>query len=585
MKITLTPIILFCFLMSHATGQSLVINEFMSDNESRVADEDEDYNDYIEIFNRSQFSINLSEYCLSDDGDLLGKWSFPDQILAPLDYLLVFASGKDKVSPIELHTNFKIDSAGEELFLSKSGQVIDQVASVSLNVNQAYIRLPDGSGNWVKTPQSSPESTNNLANPFSFSHQEGFYDSDFELVVSPFLTDTIFYTLNGDIPTPESAVFNESIVIRERINDPNFFSEIKSSPNQDLISFHAWVSPNENLHKASILRCASYKNGELTSPIYTQTYFVDPDLSAKYTLPVISLVTQGDNLFNEEDGIYVPGVHYDANNPEWTGNYFEKGDDWERDVHITYFEEDGEVGFSQDAGIRIHGGKTRQAAQKSLRLYARSEYGKNSFDYPLLPQRDEDEYKRFVLRTTMGDWGKETMIKDALAQDICSDMELEYQDFRPVIVYINGEYWGIHTLRERVDKHYLASNFEIDDDDVEIKKWTNLDYDNMIDFITGNDLSISANYDVVRQQIEIENFIDYYIAEMFFSNSDWPANNIKVWRQKPSGKWRWILFDLDAGFRSRDFNMMEYATLDDSSITSWPNPPYSTFLFRHLLKE
>ncbi len=159
------------------------------------------------------------------------------------------------------------------------------------------------------------------------------------------------------------------------------------------------------LDKATILRCASFHNGIRTSEIYTKSFFVGDDITEKYSIPVISLVTEGDNLFDFERGAYIPGVHYSTNAPRYTGNYFKKTNEWEKPVHIEYFESEGLLGFSQDAGLKIHGGKTRTASQKSLKLFAREVYGKRHFNYNLFPATELSSYDRFILRTPMGNWG------------------------------------------------------------------------------------------------------------------------------------------------------------------------------------
>ena len=259
-----------------------------------------------------------------------------------------------------------------------------------------------------------------------------------------------------------------------------------------------------------------------------------------------------------------------------------KGDNWERNIHIEYFDSNGNLGFSQDAGIRIHGGKTRQAAQKSLRLYARNEYGEKYFNYKLLPKKQVNKYKRIILRTSMGAWAGQTIIQDALAQNISASLKIDYQDFQPVIVYINGEYWGIHTIRDRIDERYIEYTHNIDKDSVEFKEKGNIAYGSLIDFIENNSLEYNSNYEYVKTQIDIENYIDYTISELFFANLDWPANNMKLWREIPNGKWKWILYDLDAGFGDENYNMLIHSTENNSSDT-WTNA--ATFLFRNLLKN
>ncbi|MFW6309810.1 MAG: CotH kinase family protein, partial [Prolixibacteraceae bacterium] len=476
---------------------------------------------------------------------------------------------------------------------NSTGTLIDQTNAVELSEDQSLGRYPDGSGTWLPTFFVTPGKTNNSVNHILFSAEEGFYNSPFHLHVNSLNGDTVFYTTDGSVPDQTSFVFPESLLMDYTCSSPNVISEISSTPPQSQISYKCWESPGTVIHKANILRCASYRNGTRTSKIYTHTFFVDSAISGKFSIPVLSLVTDAENLFNYDSGIYVPGKYFNPENPEWTGNYFNKGAEWEKPVHIAYFENDGEPAFSQDAGIRIHGFKTRQTAQKSLRLYARKEYGEKNFDYRLLPQKENDEYKRFILRTTMGDWWSSTVINDILAREIAGGLNIETQDHRPVAIYLNGEYWGMYSLRDRIDERYISYTFNIDKDSVDIingnyglvDAGSNEHYIKLAEFVESNDLSFKSNYEYVQSQIDIDNFIDYLISQMFFANVDWPGNNQRLWRpQTPGGKWRWILFDVDAGFGNVNRNMFEFS-FDNTSGLSWRDLPVSTFLFKNLLNN
>ena len=584
-------IILSLLLSSQTFAQYIKINEFMAKNENSIVDEDNEYHDWIELHNSHSETINLNNYSLSDNEDNLNKWQFPNITIAPQSCLLIFASGKNRITS-ELHTNFKISSEGESLYLSNpQGTIIDFIPAVNLGADDSFGRLPDGSNNLIHLEHSSPGNSNNNSSQLIFSSPAGFYDEAFNLNIQSLIGDTIYYTIDGSIPTMNSNVFTDSIFIYNRNSEPNYFSEFPTSPDQSLISYKAWEPPSKILDKGNIIRCVSYKDGIPSSKVYTSTYFVDENISTKYTLPVISMVTEESNLFDSDSGIYVPGVHFNINNPEWTGNYCKSGIKWEKPVHVEYFDKNGALGFSQDAGLRIHGGKTRIAAQKSLRLYARNEYDKKYFNYPLLPQKENTEYKRFILRTTMGSWHDQSIIKDVLAHEIAKELNIETQDFQPIIVFLNGEYWGVHTLRDKIDEHYINYEFDLDKDSVDliggnynlIFAGDNSHYKNVLEFIENNDIRDLNNYEYLKTQIDIDNYIDYQISEMFFANFDWPENNMKLWRpQTENGRWRWIFYDLDAGLKNINYNMFVHCTNTDESI-SWPNPPHSTFLFRNLL--
>ncbi len=573
------------FFVFQVSGQDVVINEFMSKNNSTIEDKDGDYSDWIELYNNSNSNINLKDYSLSDNIDETTKWIFPDLEILPHDFVLVFASGKDVLDKSELHTNFKISAGGEELFLYDNfGTIIDQTDAIDLFADESYCRFPDGSEHWIISSNATPKQSNDTTNELLFSHSQGFYKNPILLEIASTTDDTIYYTLNGDIPTDKSNIYNKPLSIKNRSSQPNKVSKIATTPPQDVISFKAWEYPKKLIDKATTIRCASFRNGVRTSDVYAKTYFIDKEIEGKYTLPIISIITAEENLFSPDSGLFVPGKNYDDNNPEWTGNYFMKGDDWERGVHIEYFDKDGNLGFSQNAGLRIHGGKTCQASQKSLRLYARKEYGKKYFDYKLLPGRNQKKYKRFLLRTTMASWGGQTIIKDAFAHNVSSQLNVDYQEFQPVIVYINGEYWGIYTIRDRIDERYIEYTHNIDKDSVEFFEWGNAHYQNLINFLEANNLKDDVNYNYVTKQIDIDNYIDYSIAELFFANYDWPSNNMKFWRKKNTGKWRWVFFDLDAGFGNFKRNMLVHNTNEDESVI-WPNPPYSTLLFRSLIQN
>jgi len=576
------------------SGQGIVINEFMSDNESTIMDKDGDYSDWLELYNNSDSPINLYQYQISDNSNILNKWIFPEIIIPPQGFLIVFASGKDVYNPEELHTNFSIDAEGEALFLSdNNGTLIDQTNAFILWDDESLGRYPDGSENWLKSSLTTPGNSNNTANHLVFSADEGFYSAPFILSIKSLTGDTVYFTSDGSVPDENSHVFPDSMLMLYRYSDPNYFAEIQTTPPQDMISYKAWESPGTVIHKASVIRSASFRNGVRTSKIYTHTYFIDSMMHSKYQLPVISLVTDEKNLFDPDSGIYIPGKYFNPDDPEWSGNYFKTGKGWERPVCISYFEKDGTPGFSQDAGIRIHGFKSRQASQKSLRLYARKEYGRKSFNYQLLPQRSVTDYKRFILRTTMGDWFSNTLIRDILAKEISRDLDLEYQEHQPAVVYLNGEYWGIYTIRDRLDERYIEYLYDIDKDHVDMINGNYLDvqagsnehYVRLAEFIEANDLLHDDNYNFVATQIDISNFIDYQISELFFANLDWPVNNQRLWRpQTPDGKWRWILYDVDAGFHDPEFSMLHHSLLEHIG-TEWQNMPVSTFLFENLLKN
>ncbi|MDA3892058.1 MAG: CotH kinase family protein [Salinivirgaceae bacterium] len=577
---------IYVFFVIVANSQSIVINEFLASNNSIITDYKGDYTDFIELYNNSNDTISLQGYKLSDNEENPLKWEVPDIQLNPKCFLLIFASGKDTLVNGEVHTNFKISADGEPIILtSKSNIIIDSFASIPLNSNESYGRLPDGSNTTFILHNATPgysNTFNNVNNQLIFSKLSGFYQNDFNLTITTIGIGKIHYTLNGDIPNTNDSTYRGGIPIKCRNNEPNFYSEIPTTSDNTPDKSVPWRSPQRKVKKATVLRCALFMNDSIVSPVYSHTYFVDSTYN--YNLPVISIITEGENFFDDTIGIYVPGIHYNPNNPYWTGNFFKRGDNWERPIHIEYFDSNGKSGFAQNAGARIFGGFTRYGAQKSLRIHARNNYGDKYFNYKLFPNRDLDKTNCFILRTTMGASKAQTIFGDALAHNIVSNLNIDYQDFRPSIVFINGEYWGIHTIRERIDEKYIEAHYGIDDDSVIMEElyYGNLFWD-LKDTIIDMDFSSTKDYEYINSVIDINSFIDYHIAEMFFANKDWPRSNNKWWKTKNTdSKWKWIFYDIDGGYGSNAARNM-YTHLTQDNIDVWPYFPDAALLFRKLI--
>ena len=582
--LTAFPLALAAALVAPSVGsaQVVAINEVVSRNRSSPVDRFGERPDWIELVNTGSRPIDLDGFTIGDAADGPG-WRLPAFELEPGRLLVVYASGRDTILNEELHADFRVSGDGEALFLRDSaGRIADAVDVPPLDPNSAYARLPSGTGAWYVTRLTSPGLPNE-ANALSVSHPPGFYGESFALRVQSALGDSVRYTLDGSPPTAESRLYDGSVTIERRVGEPNVYSAIPTTAPQNQLSYIAWSDPEYEVPKVTVLRIASFRDGKRTSPIDTYSYVVGPRLPGAGLAPMISLVVDSDDLFDYERGIYTTGANFDPADPEWTGNSFMKGRAWERPAHVSFFGTDGAAGFAQDAGVRIHGQKTRQCAQKSFRLYARGEYGGDVFEHALFPSGANAEYERVVLRTSMGAWGYPTMITDALAHEIVAELDIEAQDYRPVSVYLNGEYWGVYTLTDRIDERYLAYRTDLPLDSIELWDWPALDdFRPLVHFAEENDLNVHSNYEYVASRVDIENLITYTIVQQFFANEDWPANNNAFWRPR-GGKWRWILFDLDAGFRRVDYNSLERMIVDFPDDGSWSATWFYTALFSNLL--
>lgn len=405
-----------------------------------------------------------------------------------------------------------------------------------------------------------------ISNQLEFSHASGYYTNSFLLKIR-FIAgsdDVIYYTLDGSIPNTSSNVYGSEILLED-------------------------MSEN-GVFKATVVRACSYVDTLRTSEIINATYLITQEGSERFTMPVISLITDPENFFNYNIGIYVAGVNYDPSDPNWSGNYYMSGVEWEREVHLQYFDIYGDVRLDQDAGVRIHGGKQRAAKQKSLKFYARDEYGDDSFDYQLLPQKRKNRFKRFLLRTSYGCWNN-TVIKDPVAAQVVKGLNFNEQDYRPVIVLLNGDYWGIQTIRDYQSIHYFSNKYHINKDSVNIGQdktvydGTSIDYQIVDSILDSYTINTDSFYNQIVARYDFDNLLDYYNAEIYLNNYDWPSGNRRWWSscEYDNRKMRWILYDADATFNARggvSFDALNKATVPSGG---WPNAEKSCKLIKNVI--
>ena len=461
-----------------------------------------------------------------------------------------------------LHTNFKIKADGERITLYQAdGQFLDQINAGKLPTDISYGRQPDGGASWFYFNQPTPGAANTtqgfqqVAGEPLFSHRSGFYGQNFLLTLtasSP--QSSIYFSLDGSTPTTSANLYQTPIPILQ----------------------------------TTVIRAREFLPNGLPGKTITQSYFMNEGI----TLPVVSLATDPPNLWDPDSGIYVLGRNYEPNRPHFGANFWQ---DWERPVHVEFFEAGGELGFSLDAGMKIFGGWSRDFAQKSLVIFARSRYGAGEIEYQIFPDKPIDKFEAIVLRNSGNDW-LSTLFRDGMMQSLLKDTDLDIQAYRPAVVFLNGQYWGILNIREKINEHFVAGNRDVDPENIDLLEndnWIihgdNTHYQAMLDFIATQNMQLSATLDSIKTMMDVDNFMDYQIAQIYFDNTDWPGNNVKFWRPRiPGGRWKWIVFDTDFGFGLWDAvayrnNTLEFATAVNGP--NWPNPPWSTFLLRKLLEN
>jgi hypothetical protein len=570
----------------------------MVDNSTVLEDEDGDFSDWVEIYNGGSTPINLVGYGLSDDENDPDKWEFESNVIQPNEFLIVFCSDKDRTFGSELHTNFKLSGSDELILTNPQGSILDEkdLESSAFDVSMGYV--VDGGGQTAEFFKSTPRNTNLsgiIRNKINPSREAGFYSDAFYLKAMGSEGHAIRFTLDGSNPTLVDPLWPDSLEIIDQSPHPNSISTIPTTAD-NLYAAILWEEPVSNLFKGTVVKLRSFEAGESSSHVQNLSYFIHPEGAERYSLPVVSLITDSLNLFQYDTGIYIPGYHHDIDpnggHEVWgSGNYREKGEEWERDCHFQLFNNAGDLEVSQDVGIRIHGAGSTSYPQKSVRIYAKEKYGETKIERQLFPDSETDEFDVVVLRN-MGQDFITGVAQDVLANQIARPLNQATLHFRPVITFVNGEYWGIQNLRERFDKHFLAQFHDSHKDSIDIidsygggvDVGSNQAFLDLYNLLDNNDISIQSNYEDVASKMEIEDYIDNMLIRVYMGCYDWPGNNSKMWRERSAdGKFRWLLLDNDGCLGNASYNSLEHAT--EPNGPGWPNPPQSTLFLRRLLEN
>lgn len=392
------------------------------------------------------------------------------------------------------------------------------------------------------------------------SESPGFYSEPFLLEIKTDVENArIFFTLDGSIPTRESNEYAQPILIGQGLSSSDTFPQ------------------------ASTVRAIQFtEKMDEVSPVVTHSYFIGNPHDFSSSLPIVSMSVDPDFLFDREFGLYAGR------------NYLQRGMKWERPAHIEFFDSTGVLGFNNSVNIRIHGVESRHLPQKSFRIYANVDYdASNNIAYEIFPGYEKqltgepvNEFKTILLRNS-GNSHFRTMFRDAFVQTLADHTSLETQAYRPAVLFVNGAYWGIYNIRERIDEYFISNHYMINPDDVAFLEYvvhrglvgdreTINEYLKIYDLISENDINDEIIYRKVGDVMDLENFIDYQIIQIYSANMDWPQNNNVFWRlrldrnnpEMPDGldgRWRWILYDLDFAFHNSSLNLMTFATRDDPS--------------------
>lgn len=532
--------------MCLANTSGLYITEVMTGNRSIVGPNVKNPYDYIEIYNMSGQAVNLKGYGLSDNIKKPRKWQFPDITIENNSYLVIYCDTTQTTKDgVYYFTNFNLSKAGETVCLSTpSGEILDKIAVPQLYDDTSYGRTLGQAGLFYYS-DATPGTGNGqgftgYAEQPTFEVAGGIYerplDGENSVTITVPANSIVRYTTDGSDPTEASTQYTGPIEVRQN----------------------------------TVLRARTFRDGVEPSQIVSQTYLI----SVYHTMPVICLTTDPDNLWNEENGMFAEGPNYDRTKtrPWKDAAYWAKAwfTGW-----AEYFDENGVQQISQGMRFRIMGNFSLDMPQKSLYVKADGQFGVSSFDYAFFEDRSYTSYSSFVLRNG-GQDGLYTRVLDGLQARIVdqSDSTVANQAWKPVIVYINGEYWGHYNLRERAGVDMVAQYEGWDNPDEidmlesnglsssQVIQGTNSDYSDLYYRVKDGDLNSDPDLLAeVEANFDIDNMFDYFIFESFFGNTD-PAN-VRYYRNTKSGdgKWRYLLYDMDWGLFTSSYTEkgVEYA--------------------------
>ena len=561
-------LVLAFFVCRIPAGAQLVINELMQSNVDCIMDDLNEFPDsWVELCNAGTGEVNLGDYRLGITQNADEAWPLPGRVLQPGEHVLVFCDKVGSNTDTGIHADFRLESGkGGALFLFRGGDVADGLTTLKKQPapNIAYGRKTDGDDEWGYMAEPTPGAPN----------------------------CGIVYTkvLDSPVFSVEGGVWHEGEEVKVKITVPSDapagtvvrFTRDGTEPTSSSPVFTGPIAVNSN----TVVRAKLFCEGCLSRPSSVQSYIFFPN-DRPLTLPVISLVTDPKYLYDEQIGIYVDGAYQsDKKNYEFN---------WQRPANFEFFEEMNQPSvLNQLTGMRSAGGASRQWQRKSLAIKAHKRFGQKHFNYEFFPDQRPGvtNYKSILLRNSGNDFNGLYLRDPIVQRTMASHADLDWQAWRPAIVYINGEYTGILNIRERsnADNVYTHYNGLEDIDMFEglltIKEGTMENYSKFKVFYSEEGHTMEE----YSQWMDCEEFANLMMANIYFDNADFSGGNMVLWRPRAvGGRWRWIAKDMDytLGYvYNADYNTL--AWMYDNNFDrarAWANHPSYTMLFRRLTQD
>lgn len=515
--------LLLCLPPARAEGPGLVISELMALN--GVYDKGHAW-DWVELRNQGGQRLALGGWSLGDGEEAERRFVFPEgSRLDAGDQLVIWCRGDGggSVPGGPYYAPFKLDGDGETLTLRDTqGSLVQELSfpaqygNISYGLTEAGYRYLEqasmgeaNSARGFEARTEAPEIT-----------PGGFFEGEAVVSMAASPGAVVRYTLDGSEPTARSKAYERPLRFR----------------------------------KTAVLRAKAFEEDRLPSQAVGASYFVDDPPQS----PIVSLIGDREHLFGKRAGALVKGSGRIPN--------YEK--ELEYPIHIEYFDGEGRRLIAQEGSFTASGHSARVNAQKSIALYARSAFGPERFSFNPFPERSYRDYKSLLLRSANSD-ANSTRLRDPVISSAAKGLGLLYQDALPIQVYINGEYWGHYNLREKINKYFIAAwegvtrDSEIDRIDIlartgtddYVQNGSNRDWLALMDFCRGHDLNDPASLQYVAERLDIDSLFRHSIFEMIIGNYD--MTNVRVYRV-PGGKWKYLLFDVEAGFLGLDAKPVNY---------------------------
>lgn len=516
-----------------AQVEKVYINEVCAVSSSKVTTLPNE--DWIELYNNTSSPVNLAGWSLSKSIADLRANPLPEITIPAGGYVVIDASGVLSANAKSPSVGFKVSHTGNTIYLTDSeGYLIDSFESGLQRSGVTSGRVIEEGAlarRFFNSPTKGKEnqlggSAQSFAQPALMESSAGVLVADGHTITLSTLEKggRIYYTLDGTTPDENSIPY--------------------------IVPF--------TLDKSASVRAIVYAEGKLPSEITTQTFLMEEG----HSLNVVCLTANPDDLFGYYNGIWANGPGWTSTSPHQGANFWK---DWEREVYFEYYEKDGTLGIGFSAGIKNHGQYSRAQAQKSVSINLKEAYGSGTAHYPFFGEDEITVFDNLLLRTGGQDWNYTNLIDAYCARVVAGQMDIDYMRDKPVAMYVNGEYWGLYYIREKINESYIYYHQGIEEENLDLIKGNSKadagSYDAhkaLLNYIKTHDLSVQANFDYVASQIDLEEWTNYWITESFLSNTD--TGNIRFYCTKDgTGKWRWILFDMDwALYKSTyKWNMIE----------------------------